>query len=174
MKTRRLKGSNQYKAKRSTLRLKLALTMSAIALTVAGYNYVMTPHWETIFVRVKSPVKVYAAEEPMVEADPIEDEGRNFLRRVRILESSNGTNTNPQALHNICKARGKVNTIGYGGMHGIDGELFCFDSAEQEAGKAMSWYREHRETMSEGEAYCVWNIGVQTDTCPYWANAQSL
>lgn len=165
MKTRRLN-----KKQPSLTRLKVSLLMSGLALSIAGYQSIMSPHWETIYI--KPQIVVEAKSEPLITADPIEDEKVRFIRRVRMLESSNGNNGNPEALHNICKARGKVNNVGYGGMQGISGELFCFDSSEQEAAKLSEWYREHRAKMSEAQTYCTYNIGEAVSDCPYWEHAQ--
>lgn len=103
---------------------------------------------------------------PQSTGDGVDD----FLRRVHILESSQGTNTTPGALHNHCKSLGLSNELGWGGMQ----MMYCFPSHEAAVERVRRWYFEHREYMTEAETYCYYNEGVRREDCPYWLKAQNL
>lgn len=185
-------GSNQYKRRiRSNKQdvitwknTRMFLSLSVFTLIMAPYlsQSIMDSFNRVLHTQYESKPKliVYAKQdkpEPMVTEDPIQTEQVRFLRVVRIKESSNGTNSNPEALHNICKRYGKVNTVGWTGMQGYrkwlakesyPGEYsdhYCFKSSEEEAGVVTRRYQELRETLTEAETYCMWNIGVKTNDC---------
>jgi len=80
------------------------------------------------------------------------------LAHIRLKESSNGTNKNPNALHNICKAQGKSNEFGYGGM----AMMICFDSFEESVRVVDAWL-----TKRDNENLCYYNLGTRTDKCDY-------
>lgn len=73
-------------------------------------------------------------------------------------ETTYGTNTNPQALHNICKAQGKTNEFGYGGM----AMMICFDSFQEAVDKVDAWL-----TKRDNEALCYYNKGERLQDCEY-------
>ena len=80
------------------------------------------------------------------------------LAHIRLKESSNGTNKNPNALHNICKAQGKSNEFGYGGM----AMMICFDSFEESVRVVDEWL-----TKRDNENLCYYNLGIRKDGCEY-------
>lgn len=80
------------------------------------------------------------------------------LKLIHLKESSNGKNTNPNALHNICKAKGKSNEFGYGGML----MMICFDSFEESVRVVDAWL-----TKRDNEALCYYNLGIKTSDCDY-------
>lgn len=73
-------------------------------------------------------------------------------------ETTRGKNTNPNALHNICKSQGKSNEFGYGGM----AMMICFDSFEESVRVVDAWL-----TKRDNEALCYYNLGTRTDKCDY-------
>jgi hypothetical protein len=116
---------------------------------------------------VQEPVAVtVSTQEPTATSNySLDTEVENFIRRVHIKESSKGTNANPNALHNICKAKGESNEYGYGGME----SMMCFPSHADATESVAGWYREHRPLMkSEAMTYCYYALGHRYDTCAYW------
>lgn len=73
-------------------------------------------------------------------------------------ETTYGTNTNPHALHNICKAQGKSNEFGYGGM----AMMICFDSFQEAVNTVDAWL-----TKRDKENLCYYNIGKRVSDCEY-------
>lgn len=106
------------------------------------------------------PKKEKTKEEIIMEAKHAEE-----ILRVRFLESTNGKNSNPHALHNICKAQGKTNEFGYGGMK----MKICFDTFEESVQKIDEWFEQR-----EKEAFCYYNQGIRTPDCNYAKEAKSL
>lgn len=97
--------------------------------------------------------------------DSFTKEVSDFLRRVHRKESSSGSNTNPDALHNICRAKGQSNEYGYGGMT----MMICFPSDEIAKETVANWYKENRPLMaSEAMTYCYYALGSKHETCDYW------
>jgi len=80
------------------------------------------------------------------------------IDHIWLKETSRGTNTNPNALHNICKAKGKSNEFGYGGMQ----NMWCFDSFEEAVRVVEQWL-----DKQTAEALCYYNIGIKTSNCQY-------
>lgn len=73
-------------------------------------------------------------------------------------ETSKGTNKNPNALHNVCKAKGKTNEFGFGGM----AHMWCFDSFQEAVTTIDEWL-----TKRDKESLCYYNVGVRTEDCTY-------
>lgn len=73
-------------------------------------------------------------------------------------ESTFGRNKNPQALHNLCRAQGKSNEFGYGGMK----MKICFDTFQDAVNKVDAWLDQR-----DNEALCYYNLGIKTGSCEY-------
>ena len=180
--TRLLKGSNQHirrhkGLKRSTwesILFFLALAFFFLALSHFLGNLKMKFTFEVGSNKaqaeelkpaaIEGGVKVQPATitmpEPVLSLDEI-------VRRVSILESNAGANTNPHALHNVCADRGGSNIYGYGGM----ALMICFDTAEEATARVKRWFQEHfDEGMSLRESLCYYNLGIRTETCEYAEN----
>jgi hypothetical protein len=80
------------------------------------------------------------------------------IDHIWLKETSRGTNTNPNALHNICKAQGKSNEFGYGGMQ----NMWCYDSFEQSVRVVDAWL-----DKQTAENLCYYNVGIKTSNCNY-------
>ena len=103
----------------------------------------------------------FAAES---EAD-IED----ILGYIHWAETSEGTNTNPIALHNRCKVIGRSNEMGfnpfttYGDFQGQ-----CFESHEDTLETVRGWIETRLEKgLSVRQLLCYYNEGVKREDCPY-------
>jgi hypothetical protein len=81
------------------------------------------------------------------------------------LESNMGEDKNPQALHNLCKAQGKSNEFGYGGME----KKWCYDTFEQSVKVVDEWL--DKEVMG---SLCRYNTGTRTQSCWYSETAKAL
>jgi hypothetical protein len=184
--SRNKRGSNQYRlirkdAATSTYTIResnIRLTIAFMYLGFLGIAW-FNSFWASLFIisplpRERIIEQVHAEEPQEAYSDLIGEELDLFIKRVRQLESSNGTNPNPNALHNYCASIGKRNWVGYGGMAGIDGELYCFDDEEHEYRRLAIWYREQRETLNEAQTYCKYNLGLAIEGCEYFEKARSL
>jgi len=181
--TRGRRGSNQYAIKshdRTWLTVLIVLVLGTLLLLML--NAMFTPRLDDTFLNRKaeasfiSPLPtvlasaVVATPTPSGERQNSSDgEVADFIRRVHRKESSSGTNTNPDALHNRCKAQGKSNEYGYGGM----ALMICFDSHEEATARVARWYLEHRPGRTEAQTYCRYNIGGEHETCAYWEEVRA-
>lgn len=94
---------------------------------------------------------------------------KTFFDLIAVKESGNNTNDNPRALHNICKAKGLYNAIGYS-----PDTKFCFKD-EQEARLFMAyWVKKNCDGKTMAQCQCFYNLGTWVDTCPYYENNLSL
>ncbi len=94
---------------------------------------------------------------------------KTFFDIVAVKESGNNENDNPRALHNICKAKGLYNAIGYS-----PNTKFCFKD-EQEARLFMAyWVKKNCDGKTMAQCQCFYNTGTWVDTCPYYENNLSL
>lgn len=173
-KSRGRRGSNQYVIrKRSKREDAILLALCVISLGIMIYLAIaglLNYGAEASYV---SPVATSSAsliESPSPTLTPAETGEKAFLRRVHIMESSAGKNTNPNALHNVCKAKGMSNEYGYGGMR----LMICFKTHEEATARVAEWYREHRATRTETQTYCYYNLGLNLDTCEYWEKVRGL
>lgn len=92
-----------------------------------------------------------------------------FFEIIWKYESGKGTNTNPQALHMVCRKQGKWNEIGYSVYN-----KFCFNS-KAEAELYVTYYLEKNcKDMSLEQALCRWNTGKATNDCAYAKGLLSL
>jgi hypothetical protein len=144
-------------------------TFAALALLFSSSlaKATITVFARPVIATAQQPVAatVDVPESTLVNIDPLAEEVQHFLRRVHRKESSNGTNTNPAALHNICEAKGESNEYGYGGM----ALMLCFPSHEKATAEVKRWYQEHRPQMdSEAMTYCYYALGRRLPTCAYW------
>lgn len=73
-------------------------------------------------------------------------------------ETTFGTNTNPNALHNICKSQGLSNEYGYGGM----ALKLCYKSFQEATDVVDAWL-----TKRDNEALCYYNKGERLKDCDY-------
>ncbi len=90
--------------------------------------------------------------------------------KIRIIESSKGADPNPAALHNHCKAIGKINEIGYDPASG-----FCFENEPAQKDKIYSWFAEKLAAGNTlDEALCVYNTGAWQPMCRYSLKFHSI
>jgi hypothetical protein len=160
----KLKHNNKVLDQREKERdLCLLIALCALVVTVGGF-FESRRHIQTfcpqddcskVFQKV-----VYAADIEKNSPKGIIERSNHpkQLAHIRLKESSNGTNKNPNALHNICKAQGKSNEFGYGGM----AMMICFDSFEESVRVVDAWL-----TKRDNEALCYYNLGTRTDKCDY-------
>lgn len=89
-----------------------------------------------------------------------------MLEYIHLAESSKGTNQNPQALHNLCKAQGKSNEYGYGGMQ----MRLCFTTHEQATARVHEWIEKHLQRFegSEIKTLCYYRWGKEMTNCQYY------
>lgn len=85
-----------------------------------------------------------------------------FFDIIRRYESGNGTNDNPRALHNVCKAKGMSNEIGYSPQ-----TKFCFGDLEESQLYVAYYVKKNCEAMPLANCLCLWNTGKATDRCAY-------
>jgi len=78
------------------------------------------------------------------------------VRRVRILESSNGT----AGLAVTCKNRGLSNEYGYNPPK-------CHNSHEELTTKVKNWFERKLAVMTLNESLCFYNLGIQMNSCDY-------
>lgn len=91
-----------------------------------------------------------------------------IVEGIHHLESGRGTNNNPNALHNICKAQGKSNEYGYGGMR----LKICFEDEKTAKARVTLWVVEHLEKFEGNVAMtmCYYNLGQKVNDCEYYQN----
>jgi hypothetical protein len=80
------------------------------------------------------------------------------IEYIWVKESSKGRNPDKTALHNICKAQGKSNEFGYGGIR----DLKCFDTFQDAVNAVDSWL----DTRT-AESLCYYNTGIRNNNCDY-------
>lgn len=85
----------------------------------------------------------------------------DFIDHIWFRESGRGTNKNPKALHNICKAKGMTNEFGYDPYSG-----YCFTSFSHAIRVMENWRISHRE-LSNNQALCLYNGAGKAEDCPY-------
>lgn len=73
-------------------------------------------------------------------------------------ETTRGKDKNPLALHNLCKAQGKSNEFGYGGM----AMKLCYNSFQEAVDVVDAWLTER-----DKEVACYYNLGTRTSKCNY-------
>lgn len=73
-------------------------------------------------------------------------------------ETTRGKDKNPHALHNLCKAQGKSNEFGYGGM----AMKLCYNSFQEAVNVVDLWLTER-----DKEVACYYNLGTRTSKCNY-------
>jgi len=91
-----------------------------------------------------------------------------LYQSVRTMESGKGTNNNPVALHNQCKAKGMINEIGY-----LATPTYCFDDAEHQKLTFSRWIMK-REKMTDAQLLCYWNTGTLVNSCRYSIIAEQI
>lgn len=115
------------------------------------------------------PTKAEAKTEPKVLGESTSDKDaliEKILDHIHMHESTNGTNNNPNALHNICKRKGLKNEYGYGGM----AHKWCFEDDRGTVKKAL--INEYWDQFN-GNAkmiLCHYNIGGKHTDCDYVAD----
>lgn len=73
-------------------------------------------------------------------------------------ETTFGTNTNPHALHNVCKSKGMSNEFGFGGMQ----NMWCYKDFQEATDVVDAWL-----TKRDNENLCYYNLGIRKDGCEY-------
>lgn len=114
------------------------------------------------------------AEEKTSEAVELQDvapkdqQVEKMLDYIHQAESSSGNNTNPNALHNICKSQGKSNEYGYGGM----AKKYCYKDEETARDVVRQWINRKLDLFSGdvGKTLCYYNLGQRVSDCPYARN----
>lgn len=87
---------------------------------------------------------------------------KNFFSIIRKYETGNGTNTNPVALHNYCRAKRKWNEIGYNPKG-----KFCFTDQEEAELYVAYYVKKNCNGKTLDSCLCYWNTGTWIDTCDY-------
>ena len=158
MTTNNRKGTNQYRVKP---KYHFWGSVWFVAFIIMTGCFVI----EKTKPAMKSPCSMFPcvlAEElpaPKTKDDIIKSSKHpNELFHIWKRESSYGTNTNPNALHNICKAKGKSNEFGYGGMQ----MMICFNSFEESVKRVDEWLDKQSDIT-----LCYYNTGVKTNECSY-------
>lgn len=189
LKRRRAVGSNQHRRKPKITpngqlgAIAFILIIFYYTLVLIGQGVRITEklvsRWaaETFIFTADAPIKlqspIWTAHAQEITPTPTKEpkpDPEDFARHIRQLESSNGENDNPYALHNICKAQGLSNEYGYGGMQ----LMICFDTPAEATARIERWYTEHRATRTEAQTYCFYNTGNRVDDCGYWERAQGI
>lgn len=155
MKLHNKKTIEQLKIQRDLLVLVLLIVITCIVGSYVARRRIISPVGDNPIIKV-----VYASEITKNTPQGIIEKSNHpkQLAHIRLKESSNGTNKNPNALHNICRAQGKSNEFGYGGM----AMMICFDSFEESVRVVDAWL-----TKRDNEALCYYNLGTRTDKCDY-------
>jgi hypothetical protein len=89
----------------------------------------------------------------------------NMIHFIEGKESSFGENDNPRALHNICKAKGMSNNLGFGGM----AKMLCYDSESEAETVVRGWLIQRWNEMNGDTKMilCYYNQGVKVRNCSY-------
>lgn len=85
-----------------------------------------------------------------------------FIDHIWLRESGRGTNNNPVALHNKCKAKGMTNEFGFYPQGG-----WCWETFEQAVARLEKWRTQEAKSLTENQALCYYNSGVKTESCAY-------
>lgn len=149
------KELNRIKVQRDILVLILLIVITCLVGSYVARRRIISPVGDNPIIKV-----VYASEITKNTPQGIIERSNHpkQLAHIRLKESSNGTNKNPNALHNICKAQGKSNEFGYGGM----AMMICFDSFEESVRVVDEWL-----TKRDNEALCYYNKGERLKDCEY-------
>jgi hypothetical protein len=110
-------------------------------------------------------IEVEKIKEVPVQVETLNSNILDMVEYIHKKESTNGKNTNPQALHNYCKSIGKSNEYGYGGMR----LKMCFDSEKAAKAWVTLWLAEKLELFNGnvGMTLCYYNLGEKITNCPY-------
>lgn len=110
-------------------------------------------------------VEVERIKEVPVQVETLNSNILDMVKYIHKKESTSGKNTNPNALHNYCKAQGKSNEYGYGGMR----LKMCFDSEKAAKAWVTLWLAEKLELFNGnvGMTLCYYNLGEKITNCPY-------
>jgi len=113
----------------------------------------------------------YLNPKPEVKCEPSEVQSidpKAFFSTLREKESSNGTNSNPVALHNYCANKGMWNEIGYS-----PSTKFCFKDSEEAELYVAYYVKKNCDGKTQAQCECFWNTGNITDSCHYSNNELS-
>lgn len=149
------KTIERLKIQRDLLVLVLLIVIVCLVGSYVARRRIISPVGDNPIIKV-----VYASEITKNTPQGIIERSQHpkQLAHIRLKESSNGTNNNPNALHNICKAQGKSNEFGYGGM----AMMICFDSFEESVRVVDAWL-----TKRDNENLCMYNTGKRDNNCEY-------
>lgn len=92
-----------------------------------------------------------------------------FIDHIWVHESGRGTNSNPVALHNKCKAKGMTNEFGFYPQGG-----WCWESFEEGVARLEKWRVTEAKGLTDSQALCYYNQGVKTNDCAYLGNNFAL
>ena len=110
------------------------------------------------------------AQEPKEEQKPeIKEttEAERIADIIYTLESSRGINN-----YSKCEAQGLYN--GYGFAIPGNGNYKCFKEGEDREA-VIEWINDKiAKNFTESEIYCYYNLGIKSNTCPYYQKAQSI
>jgi len=110
-------------------------------------------------------IEVEQIKEVPVNVEVLNTNILDLVDYIWLKESTRGKNTNPNALHNLCKAQGKSNPYGYGGMQ----LKICFENDTMAKARVTLWLAEHLKTYNGNTnmALCMYRYGQLLQTCDY-------
>ena len=110
-------------------------------------------------------IEVEKIKEVPVEVQTLNSNVLDLVDYIHEKESNRGRNTNPDALHNLCKSQGKSNEFGYGGMR----LKICFENETMAKARVTLWVAEHlvKYEGNVGRVLCQYNLGQSITNCPY-------
>lgn len=118
---------------------------------------------------IEKPIEVVKTQE-IIKTEFIDPS--EIVDTIHLLESGRGTNNNPSALHNYCKAQGKSNEYGFGGMR----LKHCFETETLAKARVTLWVVEHLKKFDGNIArtLCFYNLGQNTTECEYYQKFLSV
>lgn len=117
------------------------------------------------------PQYTFEIKTQIEEVEVVKYDTKNILSMldgIHFLETNRGKNTNPNALHNLCKDKGMSNEYGYGGMQ----LKICFEDEKAAKARVTLWLVEKLEQFdgNVGKTLCYYNLGKAVSTCKYYEN----
>jgi hypothetical protein len=151
--------------------LKVMLSSVVFCWVVLNLNWVKLIPQMYALPEWNSPI----SDAKVIEVPVVQNVSIDVLKivdAVEVLESSAGKNTNPNALHNICKAKGQANTWGYGGM----AMSKCFPNHEQGRAWITYWWAKTLQATNNNISMsaCIYNTGHKTSDCEYARDLTAL
>ncbi len=164
--------------KRTWIAVAFILWSYLVAYFNANY-YAQSPvkEWQPIVIprHTKKAIVVPVVKAQEIKPTPIEEKPyiwttriENLYQKIRTMESGKGTNTNKDALHNKCKAKGQINEIGY-----LVTPDYCFMDEEHQKLTFSRWINK-RINMTDEQLLCFWNTGIMQNSCSYSIYAEQI